>query len=89
MVSNCTRHFLSERSVEAWQIHSVRSNSVRVKVSILIVGAMSHHFRSYLEAEPDVQAEVAMYQAMRTPEGTFVEFTSRISNKLREMESGF
>ena len=26
---------------------------------------------------------------MRAPKGTFVEYTSRISNKLREMESGF
>ena len=37
----------------------------------LIIGAIRHHFRSCLEAEPEVQAEVA------------------ISNKLREMESGF
>ena len=25
----------------------------------LVIGAISHHFRSYLEAEPEVQAEVA------------------------------
>ena len=55
----------------------------------LIVGAIRHHFRSYLEAEPEVQAEVALYQTTRTPKGTFVEFTSRISNRIREMESGF
>ena len=55
----------------------------------LIVGAMRHHFRSYLEAEPEVQAEVALYQTTRTPKGTFVEFTSPISNRIREMESGF
>ena len=55
----------------------------------MIVGAMRHHFRSYLEAEPEVQTEVAMYQTTRTPKGTFVKFTSRISNKLCEMESGF
>ena len=27
----------------------------------LIIGAIRHHFRSYLEAEPEVQAEVALY----------------------------
>ena len=46
-------------------------------------------FRSYLEAEPEVQAEIALYQSTRSPKGRFVEYTSRISNKLREMESGF
>ena len=46
-----------------------------------------HHFRSFLEAEPEVQAEVALYQTTRTPTGTFVEFTSRISNRIREMEN--
>ena len=55
----------------------------------LIIGAIRHHLRSYLEEEPEVQAEVALYQTMRAPKGTFVEYTSRISNKLREMESGF
>ena len=55
----------------------------------LIIGAIRHHFRSYLEAEPEVQAEIDLYQSTRSPNGTFVEYTSRISNKLREMESGF
>ena len=55
----------------------------------LIIGAILHHFRSYLEAEPEVQAEIALYQSTRSPKGTFVEYTSRISNKLREMESCF
>ena len=55
----------------------------------LIIGAIRHHFRSYLEAESEVQAEVALYQTTRAPRGTFVEYTSRISNKLREIESGF
>ena len=55
----------------------------------LIIGAIRHLFRSYLEAEPEVQAEVALHQTMWAPKGTFVEYTSRISNKLREMESGF
>ena len=52
----------------------------------LIIGAIR---QSYLEAEPEVQAEVALYQTMRAPKGTFMEYTSRISNKLREMDSGF
>ena len=52
----------------------------------LIVGAIRHHFRSYFEVEPEVWAEVALYQTTRTPKGTLVEFTSRISNKLRERE---
>ena len=57
----------------------------------LIIGAIRHHFRSYLEAEPEVQAEIALYQSTRSPKpkGTVLEYTSRISNKLREMESGF
>ena len=55
----------------------------------LIIGAIRHHFRSYLEAEPEVQAEIALYQSTRSVKGTFVEYTSRISNTLREMESGF
>ena len=55
----------------------------------LIIGAIRHHVRSYLEAEPEVQAEIALYQSTMSPKGTFVEYTSRISNKLREMESGF
>ena len=55
----------------------------------LIIGAIRHHFRSYLEAEPEVQAEIALNQSKRSPKGCFVEYTSRISNKLREMESGF
>ena len=70
----------SERLVGVCRINFRRIKSVRVK---------RHHFRSYLEAEPEVQAEVALYQTMRAPKGTFVECTSRISNKLREMESGF
>ena len=55
----------------------------------LIIGAIRYHFRSCLEPEPEVQAEIALYQTARAPKGTFVEYTSRISNKLREMESGF
>ena len=55
----------------------------------LIIGAIRHHFRSNLEAEPEVQADIALYQSMRSPKGTGVEYTSRISNKLREMEIGF
>ena len=55
----------------------------------LIIRAIPHHFRSYLEAEPEVQAEIALYQSMRSLKGFFVEYTSRTSNELREMESGF
>ena len=36
-----------------------------------------------------MQAEVALYQTARPPKGTFVEYTSRISNTIREMEGGF
>ena len=39
--------------------------------------------------KPDVQAEVALYQSTRALKGTFIEYTSRISNKIREMEGGF
>ena len=67
MVSSCTRPFLSERLVGAWQTNFLRSRSVK----------------------PDVQAEVALYQSTRAPNGTFVEYTSRISNKIREMDGGF
>ena len=47
----------------------------------LIIDAMQRHFRSFLEAEPEVQAVVALYQKTRTPKGTFVEF---ISNRIRD-----
>ena len=40
-------------------------------------------------AEPEVQAKVALYQSTRALKGIFLEYTSRICNKLREMESGF
>ena len=46
----------------------------------LIIGAIRHHFRSYLEPEPEVQAGIALYQSTRSPKGTFVEYTSLISN---------
>ena len=36
----------------------------------LIIGAIRQHFRSYLEAEPEVQAELALYQTTRAPKGT-------------------
>ena len=55
----------------------------------LIISAIRCHFRSFLEAEPEVQAEIALFLLTMSPNGTFVEYTSRISNKLREMESGF
>ena len=38
----------------------------------LIIGAIRHHFRSYLEAEPEVQADIDLYQSSRSPKGTFV-----------------
>ena len=55
----------------------------------LIIGAIRHHFRLYLEAEPEVQAEAALYHTVRVPKATFVEYKSRIRNTLRELESGF
>ena len=61
-------------------------NFRRIKLVRVIIGAIRHHF---LEAEPEVQADIALNQSTRSPKGTFVEYTSRISNKLREMESGF
>ena len=89
IVLNCTKHSPSERLVGVWRITFRRIKSVRVKVFDLIIGAIRRHFRWYLEPEPEVQAEVALHQTMRAPKGTFVEYTSRISNKLREMEGGF
>ena len=35
----------------------------------LIISAIRHHFRSYLEAEPEVQAETALHQTTRIPKG--------------------
>ena len=37
----------------------------------LIIGAIRHHFRSYLEAEREVQAEVALYKSTRSPKRHF------------------
>ena len=53
----------------------------------LITGAIRHHFRSFLEAEPEVQAEVAFCQTTRAPKGTFVEYTSRISKWFQRVSS--
>ena len=47
----------SKRLVGVWQINSRRIKFARVKGFDLIIGAIRHHFRSYLEAEPEVQAE--------------------------------
>ena len=49
----------------------------------LIIGAIRHHFRSYLEAEPEVQAEIALYQSRRSPKGT------RLWNTRRESATNF
>ena len=38
----------------------------------LVIGAIRHQFRSYLEAEPEVQAEIALYQSTRSSKGTLV-----------------
>ena len=89
MVLNYTNHCPSERLVGVWRINFPEDQICSSQGFGLIVGAIRHHFRSYLEAEPEVQAEIALHQTMRAPKGTFVEYTSRISNKLREMESGF
>ena len=39
----------------------------------LLIGAIRHHFPSYLEAEPEVQSEIALHQSTRSPKGTLVE----------------
>ena len=88
-VLNCTKHCPSERLVGVWRINFSEDQICSSQGFDLIVGTIRHSFRSYLEAEPEVQAEIALYQSTRSPKGTFVEYTSRISNKLREMESGF
>ena len=89
MVLNCTKHrhlgTIGRSLVDQFSEDQICSS----QGFDLIIGAIRHHCGSYLEAEPEVQAEVALYQTMRAPKGTFVEYTSRISNKLREMESGF
>ena len=87
MESYCASDLQLVGLVEAWQINLARSKFVQNGVFDLIIDAFLHHFRSFLEAEPEVQAEVALYQTTRTPTGTFVEFTSRLSNRIREMEN--
>ena len=86
---NCTRHCPSERLVGGLADQFSEDQICSGQGFDLIIGAIRHHFLSYLEAEPEVQAEIALYQTTRSPKGTLVEYTSRISNKLREMESGF
>ena len=47
------------------------SNPVRVKGFDLVIGAIRHHFRSFLEAEPEEEAEIALYQSTRSQKGNF------------------
>ena len=89
MVLNCTKHCPLGTIGRSLADQFSKDQICSSQCFDLTIGAIHHHFRSYLEAEPEVQAEVALYQTMRAPKGTFVEYTSRISNKLREMESGF
>ena len=87
MESYCASDLQLVGLVEAWQIHLARSKFVQNGVFDLIIDAFRHHFRSFLKAESEVQAEVALYQTTKTPTGTFVEFTSRIINRIREMKN--
>ena len=66
MESYCTSDLRLVGLVEAWQIHLARSKFVQNGVFDLITDAFRHHFRSFLEAEPEVQAEVALYQTTDT-----------------------
>ena len=48
----------------------------------LIVEQIKKHFASYLEAEPEVQGELALYQTQRENRQTFMEFTGKFQRKL-------
>ena len=89
MEFNCTSHFPIGTVGRSLADQSSDESICSDQGCDLIVGAIRHHFRSYLEAEPEVQAEVAVFQTTRTPKGTCLEFTSHINNILREMESDF
>ena len=52
-----------------------------------IVEAILSYCAAFLQAEPEVQAELGLYRAVREPKGSFVEFSSRIQTKIREMEA--
>ena len=58
-VSNCTRYCPSERLVGVWQTNFSEDQICSGQGFDLIIGAIRHHFRSYLESEPEVQAEIA------------------------------
>ena len=62
MVSSCTSHFLSVLSVESLADQFSEEQICSSQGFDLIIGAIRNHFRSYLEAEPEVKAEVALYQ---------------------------
>ena len=54
----------------------------------LIIGAIRHHFRSCLEAEPEVQAELALYKRRGLRKGLLWN-TRHESATNFELESGF
>ncbi len=53
----------------------------------IILEKIKDHFKAYVDAEPEVHAEVAIYQTTRKRQQTLVEYTSLILARVRDMEA--
>ena len=53
----------------------------------LIVGKIKEHFANILEGEPEVQAELSMYQTVRENCQTFMAFTGHLIRRLTDFEN--
>ena len=51
-----------------------------------ILGAITQHFKSYLDIDPEVQCELSLYKTRRDPRATFVEYTTTMTSRLRDLE---
>ena len=52
----------------------------------LLVEAIKDHFKTVMEAEPEVLSELAIYTTQRKPGQTYLEYTNSIRLKLAEFE---
>ena len=48
--------------------------------------AIKDHFKTVMEAEPEVLSELAIYVTQRSPGQTYLEYTNNIKRKLAEFE---
>ena len=53
----------------------------------MILDKIKKHFATLYEADPEIQAELALYKMTRDNRGTFTEYTSRLIDRVRQMEA--